>query len=256
MAETRSFYMRDVEYEKMFGLEDRHWWYLGMREIAFSILKSIENNYYFSKVLDAGCGTGGILNYIKKYFLDPIGTDISEKALRLCKTRNLKKLCCADIDSMPFKDETFNLITCFEVLCQRRVCNDEYALKELYRMCKKGGKLLIRLPAFNLLYSLHDKAADTKRRYTKDYLKEKLIKCGFVIRRVTYANTLLFPFELFWRIFAKFFKNNNSTLNSDLNKTNKFLNKLFLYVLTLEKMILKKIDLPFGLSIICIAEKV
>lgn len=248
--------MKEIEYRKMYELEDRHWWYVGMRKIAFSIIKQPANRDNFCYILDAGCGTGGTLGYLDGHVSYAVGIDISKKALELCKIKKIKNLCCADLGSIPFKDKSFDLITSFEVLCQKEVSNDETVLNEFYRISKKRGKLLIRLPAYNLLYSLHDIAVDTKRRYTKDYLKEKLLKCGFVIKRITYANTLLFPFELLWRIFTRFFQNNNGTLNSDLNKTNRFLNKLFLYVLVLEKMILKRMDLPFGLSIICIAEKV
>ena len=239
--------MEIKEYGTIFSLEQEHWWYKGMREISFSLLKkkTIGKNL---RILDTGCGTGFNILELKKYG-KVYGIDFSREALRFCKIRNLRNIHLGTIENLKFKNNYFDIITSFDVIYHLGVKNDLKALKEFHRVLKKGGYLVLRVPAFNFLYSGHDKVVHTKRRYTKKELSGKMESAGFKIERMSYLNFFLSPFVLIARLL------NRDKEQLEITKTNPHLNKILFLVLALESKLLNFIDFPFGVSIIALARK-
>src|SRR3989344_89356 len=236
--------MEKSEYQTMFDLEEDNWWYRAQRNITEVLL----DKFFVGtgKVLDAGCGTGFNLIFLKK-FGEISGVDISDDAIKFCKKRNLniKK---SSIENLPFKNNFFDLITSFDVIYHKGVIDDQNAINELYRVCKKNGLLFLRVPAFSFLYGSHDRQVHGIRRYDKQGLKIKLEKAGFKIEKSTYANTFLF----FPTFLLRFVEKDAG----DINKVNFLLNKFLFFVLNFEKYWLKYFNFPFGVSLICIARKV
>ncbi len=80
--------MDPKEYEIMFSVEDRHWWYVGMERITIMLVSHCYPHRRDLHILDAGCGTGAATGY-----LAPCGTvtgcDLSRLALRFCQKRGL-----------------------------------------------------------------------------------------------------------------------------------------------------------------------
>ena len=239
--------MEKEEYFNIYNLERNHWWYRGMRYLSFNLIKKYLKNKL--EILDAGCGAGINIIYFMKYG-KVIGIDNSDYAIKLCRKRklNVKK---ASIENLPFKRETFDIITCFEVIYHKAVKNDINALKEMNRVLKKGGILLIRVPAYKFLFSGHDKIVHTKRRYTLNELKNKLVKSNFKIGKISYINSFLFPIIFLSRIFKNIF----GMEDSNIKKTNLFFSKIFYTSLVLESKLLKLFNFPFGVSIIAVARK-
>jgi len=239
--------MEKQEYFNIYNSEKDHWWYKSMRFISFNLIKPyIKKNI---KILDAGCGTGFNMIYLKR-FGSVFGIDNSNYAINLCKKRKLK-VKKASIEKIPFKDNLFDLVTCFEVIYHKAVKDDVKALKEINRVLKNEGLLLIRVPAYKFLFSGHDIVVHTKRRYNLKELKNKLIASGFKIERITYVNFLLFPLIFLQRLINNLF----DIKNSDIQKHNKFINDLLYYILKIESILIKRISLPFGVSIIALARK-
>ncbi len=237
----------------MYEVEDTHFWYQGMRSIA----KTLLNRYLVKKknirLLDAGCGTGKGIIFLQQYGKVD-GFDISKEAVRFCHLRGLKQVITGSIDKIPYKDNTFDAVICFDVLGQREVSNDQKAVKEFYRVLKPGGILLIRIAAFNWLYGYHDVAVHTKQRYNAYQLKKLFKKIQFQELKITYANLFLFPLIVLVRIISRIFGTKGKGA-SDVDHLNPILNKLFYYPLFVESILIRFISLPFGLSIIGVAKK-
>lgn len=113
-----------------------------VRRIAGAVLSGSSVN---SKVLDIGCGDGRFINYLSRAGLESVGIEFSIEALKKAKERNLS-VCLADGHFLPFRDETFDIITCIEVL--EHIFNYADVLAEMKRVCKKQGKMILVVPNF------------------------------------------------------------------------------------------------------------
>lgn len=242
--------MEPSEYDIMCRVQDTHWWYKGMSRIT----KGVINRYYAEgrniRILDAGCGTGAGMAVLKSYGR-VFGFDISEHAVSICKARTQNRLAVASLMALPFQNDFFDLVTSFDVLYYEGV-RDHEALNEFKRVLAPGGKLLVRVPAFDWLRGVHDLKVSTGHRYTIKELSEKFRKCGLITLFVNYANTLLFPFIAFKRLSERWLFHQE---DSDLTFRLGVLEKAFYCCLNMESRIVPKVRLPFGLSLIGLAEK-
>lgn len=246
--------MRIKEYYRNYAYEESNWWFLGMKSIYFSLLNLHINPSSTMKILDVGCGTGGILDKLSHYGF-VIGGDISKEALRFCQTREQKNLIMIDSVYLPFKTNSFDVITAFGVI--EHIEDDLGMLKELYRVSKPGGNIVFLTSAYQFLWSYHDVANEHKRRYNKIEFKQRLFGSGFTIRQISYVNFLLFPFIAVIRVMQKLtFRNKMQAVQRDIFNPPSFINNFLIYLLKFEGFCLKrKINFPFGVSIICVAEK-
>jgi ubiquinone/menaquinone biosynthesis C-methylase UbiE len=245
--------MKADEYNTLYQLERNHWYFITLRNLIFSLLEKRYKSKNDLKILDAGCGTGALLENFAKYG-HVLGLDISDHAIFYCKKRNLNNIIQASVCNLPLKDNKFDLVTCVDVLYSLGGDEDLIALKEIYRVLNTSGRLILNLPAYKFLMSEHDKAVFTKNRYTKAEVAQKLELAGFKVERVTYRNTILFPLLVIYRILKKNSKTTEES-KSDLKPFPSFLNKILIKTLTLENLILKSYDFPFGSSIFCVAYK-
>lgn len=243
--------MEPEEYEKMFTLEDTHWWFLGKRAFVAALLKVIPKKENL-RILDVGCGTGGMSLLLQDYG-DFYGIDLKEDATQRASKRGITRLTLGSALSLPFLAETFDLITAFDLLYHKDIDDDRKALKEFYRVCKRGGHLLITDSAFNFLKSSHDIAVHTRERYSRKVLGERVAGADFRIIRLSYTNFFLFPLIALRRFYKRYFP--STQIKSDMESVNPILNSILFNLLRIEANILEKIDLPFGSSIICLARK-
>ncbi len=92
------------------------------------------------RVLEVGCGTGLIMRRIEDIAKHPIGLDISPGMLRLAVERGLDVV-QGDATALPFDDNTFDVVYSFKVLAH--VQDIDQALREMVRVTKRGGKLVL-----------------------------------------------------------------------------------------------------------------
>ena len=248
--------MDDSEYENIARLEDKHWWYRGMAAISLSLLAPRvapapdRINRGPLRILDAGCGPGGMLAHLKR-FGSTYGVDYHPRAIAHAQTR--APVARASIEQLPFADSLFDLITSFDVLYHRAVVDDTRALCEFFRALKPGGLLLIRVPALEALRGAHDTVVHTRHRYTAPELSSKLRAAGFQISRLTYANTLLAPLIFLRRKFV----NESAHATSDVDLPAPLINRALEAILHLENLFITHtpfIPLPFGVSLFALAQ--
>ena len=240
------------EYEIMYKAEGRHWWYLGMAAITRGVLDRYIGRDKRLSILDAGCGTGAVMGYLQDYGV-PTGVDLSPEALRFCSSRQMPRICQASITGLPFSDETFDLITSFDVLSEAGPVKDEQGLDEFLRVLKAGGHLLLRLPAYSWLRGQHDERVHTRRRYSRRELKSILPAHGFEIVKASYVNTALFPLAVGKRLSERIWK--PSRKGSDLTLSTGLLNSVFKALLSAEAPFVRTTSLPFGLTLLVLARK-
>jgi SAM-dependent methyltransferase len=250
--------MKPQDYEYLYQLEEHFWWFAGMREITASLLNPILSRDADMRILDAGCGTGGMLSFLQRYSgnRDVTGIDFSPTALQFCRQRGQTKLARGSIAELPFTDSTFDLVASFDVLQHVFAQGDLQAIAEFQRVLRPGGIAFVRVAAYQWLRSGHDDAIAVQRRYTLPQLSAAMRDAGFRIRRATYANTLLFPVAAVKRLL--FSPAGSAHPESEVKPWPKglgWVNGLLTLPLKIEAQALKGINLPFGVSAICIGEK-
>jgi len=90
------------------------------------------------RVLEAGCGTGLIMDRLRRAGAAAFGADLSHGMLTLATGRGLRVV-QADIRALPFKDETFDVVYSFKVLAH--VKDAGKAVSEMVRVSRKGGHI-------------------------------------------------------------------------------------------------------------------
>lgn len=243
--------MLKEEYKNIFENQETHWWPQGMKRINISFLNKYLKTKKNLKILDAGCGTGAVLSYLQNYG-QTIGIDISNEALKYAK--QIGQVQKGDVTSVPFKDDSFDLVVCLDVLYHLWVKDYQKALTEFNRVLKKGGILLLREPAFDWLKSSHDLIEYGKRRFSKGKMRRALKTSSFEILKLTYTNFFLFPLILLKRL-PEILGLKKKRAKSDITKMPQILNALFLNCLKTEAFLLRYLNFPIGSSVICVAKK-
>jgi ubiquinone/menaquinone biosynthesis C-methylase UbiE len=145
------------EYTTMFELEDRHWWYNGLREL---LLCHWAQHLWTEcpAVLDVGCGTGANLVGLDDLAARLVGIDFAPEAIRLCRTRGLSCTAVASALALPFGGETFDAVVSCDVLCHSSITDKSVVVREMHRVLRPGGMVFLNLPAYQWLFSSHDRA--------------------------------------------------------------------------------------------------
>src|SRR5438477_2599980 len=241
--------MRRDEYGTMFRVEETHWWYRALHRLIFQALEAELPEWREKEIVDVGCGTGAILKQLGNPEQN-VGIDLAPEAISFCRQRGLNNVRQGDICALPFADASFDAAICSSVLYHQWVGDVEGAVREMYRVLRPGGVLLINVPAFPLLHSAHDDAVMTARRFRKREIRELLQKQNFTIRRLTYWTTFLFPLAVVARTLG------GSKMGRDFDTEEaSFPQRMFSKIMALERNLLRKISLPFGVALLAVARK-
>ena len=244
--------MQQHTYAIMDRVEDSHWWFVGRRAILETFLQQICSAFGTQpsplRILDVGCGTGANLEMLSQ-FGEAEGVDVSDEALDFCRRKGLtvqKGLA----ETLPYKDETFDISTALDVI--EHLDDDIAGLREMHRVTKIGGYSLIFVPAFMWLWGVQDDISNHRIRYTKKQIVDRIEKAGFTVERSTYANFTFFAPILGGRALMKV---TGVKPESENNINISALNGLFGKIFSAEKLWLKNLDFPFGVSIVVVAKK-
>jgi SAM-dependent methyltransferase len=236
------------EYARMVAVEDRMWWFAALHAEMLLALGTAPQG----PVLDAGCGTGGFLRRLRgaRAGTEAIGVDVMPVAAQLARTRAGVPVCVGSVTALPFAANRFAAVVSADVLSHQLV-DEPTALAEIFRTMAPGGTVVVNLPAFQWLYSAHDRAVHTRRRYTRAEVAGLLAGAGFRVSRVKYWNTLLFPLMVIQRkILAR------GAAHSDVHPFPTPIEACFRTVTWIERGLARLgISFPFGGSVLAVGTK-
>jgi ubiquinone/menaquinone biosynthesis C-methylase UbiE len=251
--------MERVEYHRMAMLEATMWWY---RALHARLLDRIARLGLpaGARLLDAGCGTGGLLARLAvlRPDLDLQGLEYDAEAAALARGklphgRDPGKLQVGSVNAMPYGDGQFDVIVSADVLCHAAV-DEPAALAEFLRCLTPGGTLLLNLPAYQWMASAHDVHVHNKRRYTLGQARARLAEAGFIAVSGGYWNSLLFPLMLLHRLMAA--RASSAGEGSDVKPFPAWQDRLFHAVTVIEQRLAGiGLQLPFGGSVWIEAKK-
>ncbi len=250
--------MTPEEYRYLYELEEHYWWFRGMCRITAAILDSYLPTGSL-RILDAGCGTGLMLSWLRncRPGSNSYGVDTSSDALRYCSLRGEKLLAQGSIAALPFPSECFDLVSSFEVLDSFSEDEVRKPFAELARVVRQGGLLLVRVPAFQFLYSQHDRAVFTQHRFRAAEVRARLEEHGLKVECITYANFFLFPVVVVWRWLRRSDRPDPQSDVRPLSRVLRWLNPILAGLFSVEAAWLRHLPfrLPFGVSVLAMASK-
>jgi len=246
--------MENDEYAIMYQIEQTHWWFVGKQFLIKSILRRLyAKGTKERNILDIGCGTGIILKLLSG-FGTAYGMELSPEAIQFLGRRDLKLVVRSDANApIAFRNNSFSAITCLDVL--EHVDNDFFLIKELVRVCKPGGHIIITVPAFNVLWSVHDDALHHRRRYTRNRLLEKVDQLNCKVIKSSYYNTALILPILVVRKLKRLFSKKQVVRSDFFMRIPRWLNALLTFLFTSEICCLQFLSFPFGVSFLLILQK-
>jgi SAM-dependent methyltransferase len=246
--------MRAEDFEYLYNVEENFWWFAAMRDITDAIIGPDIHGTSLD-ILDAGCGTGFNIQHYQKQGHRLFSLDVSAEALAGVRQRGFQKVCQASVTEIPYRSDTFDLVFSFDVVQQLSPENGARAIGEMHRVLKPGGRLFIRVAAFEWMRSSHDEELATQHRYTLPELRVAVERAGFEIRLASYANSLLFPFMVLRRGIKKFGIGRGTDVKP-LPKGLGWIDPIFRRVLAAEaKVLAGGRSFPTGLSVILYARK-
>jgi ubiquinone/menaquinone biosynthesis C-methylase UbiE len=245
--------MKPEEHEIMRAVEDRYWWYQALRQHVADVIEPSGPNF---SLLDAGCGSGGMLAALRERFpqAELSGIDAFERGVQLTAERGLDaRLMTASVHELPFPADSFNFVLSLDVWSHADV-DDALAAHETLRVLRPGGRLILNLAAFEFLKGAHDHATDVVRRYTRPEVRAVLEGAGFIIERLTYWNLSLMPPIALARWLSRR-RIARDEARSDFRPLPALVNTTLKGIAALELSASRHLSLPFGTSVLAVARK-
>ena len=246
--------MKSYEYERNYSLEQRYWWFVGVRAMVRSLLSLTGGNGSLGKVLDLGCGTGALLDQLRGCSAELWGLDVSQEGLKFCAIRGHKKLVLADATRIPFRQNYFDVITAIGLI--EHLDDDQVFLYEVKRLLKPNGRLVLLTSSFPYLWSMHDTANEHKRRYYLRELNRQINEVGFQTIRFSHLNFFLFPIIApLLVLHRKIYGIESGHPERILPPIPSVINVMLTWFLLWEARLMRRVTLPWGISMIGVFKK-
>jgi SAM-dependent methyltransferase len=241
--------MERAIYDQMRVLQEDHWWFAARREILASEIARLPIPKP-AQILEAGCGPGGNLAMLQR-FGEVCAIEPDEASRTYAAERNGVEVRGGFLpQTAPDFGKAFDLVACFDVI--EHVPDDAGAVARLAEYLKPGGFMVTTVPAYAWMWSDHDAAHHHKRRYALPTYRRLFEGAGLKVRRASHFNSVLFPPIAAVRLA----KNATGRTGGDEAMPPAPLNAVLKGLFGLERALLRLGDLPFGVSILLIAEKV
>ena len=235
--------------------EQHHFWFRGFRYFVTPLLERATANRTSLRLLDCGCGTGNNLDLLGRFGL-AFGFDLTASGLEFGRTAGRKRLARASIGSIPFSDASFDIVTSFDVLYSLPDPIEHAAIREMYRVTKPGGWLLVNVAAMEMLRGDHSVLSHEVRRYSRQGLSRLVTGAGFTIDRITYTNAILFaPMALARAVQRARGLSDEQHADDEISVPAAPVNTTLTALLKIESWWLRAVDNPFGSSLLCLARK-
>jgi SAM-dependent methyltransferase len=244
------------EYQKMSEVETSHWWYVTLHHLVLSIAerKQIGKD---SAILDAGCGTGGLLKLLSRHgYVNLTGFDLSETAVSICQKSNLS-VTQLDMLNMAeaYGSERFDLIVSNDTLCYLDEASQVDWTLQCSQLLRPGGILIANVPAHDCFGGIHDRCVGIRQRFTPARVRRIFQGSSLHVRSVLYWPFFLAPAIFLARTIqrARLRREPDIDVKSDIDLPGPRINSLLLALCRVENKLLPW--KPVGSSLIICAEQ-
>ena len=239
--------MERAVYRHMEDLDQRHWWYLGRRQVLAALIDRLARPSPGGRILEVGCGTGHNLAMLKQFGeVDAVELDESVRAIAESRLgREVMSDRLPELRGVP--DRAYDLIGAFDVI--EHINDDRAALAAIARKLRPRGKLVVTVPAHPWMWSAHDVINHHKRRYSKRSLMRLIDQSPLSLDSVGYLNSLLFPLAAAERMASKLTRKQDARLGIPPDPVNRLLTSIF----AAERHLVGRLPLPPGLSLYAVA---
>jgi SAM-dependent methyltransferase len=245
----REYYTRYYTYERT------HWWFRARANILRDRVKKLAGDERSLRILNIGAATGYSSEWLGE-FGEVVSVEYDKDCCVFLNEKLHIKAVNASITALPFDMDTFDLVCAFDVI--EHVDDDLTAVQEMVRVCRPGGTVFVTVPAYMGLWSKHDETNHHKRRYVRRHLRELFRLKSGTIENTSYFNTLLFPMIWLARKVANLLPRSDRAGQraSDFELGNsRFLDTVLYFIFSAERVFLRIIRFPFGVSILLLFRK-
>ncbi len=247
--------MEPGEYAKLAQYEGWYWWYRAQRQALIDAVGALRVRPGV-RVLDAGCGSGRNLIELSRAFrVKAYGLDASAHAAALWNGVSNVHRSLGSVNELPYADASFDIVVSVDVIYCKQVEPDT-AVREMARVLRPGGHLVVLVPAFSWLASRHDAAVHGVRRFTRAGLRSLIVAGRLNVERITYLFAPFFPAIAVARLLGRVRGGSDTSVpQSDLAPLPGWLNNALYAVSCAERHIGRYIPMPIGSTILGIARK-
>ncbi len=241
--------------ELTYRAERTHFWFRGFRRFVGQLLSQAAQGRTDLRLLDCGCGTGANLVLLSRYGR-AFGFDITATGPRFARAQGLTRVARASIGDIPCADASFDVVTSFDVLYGLPDGLEQAAVREMARVVKPGGSVLITAAALESLRGGHGALAREVRRYTTGSLRSLLQGAGLHVVRISYTHCSLFPLVYSVRAWQRWRGGGHAAASdTEISVPSTPVNAVLSAVLAVESWLFARIDMPVGSSVICLATR-
>ena len=239
--------------ENLYHAEEKHFWFISRKKFIYQMMSKYI--HFDAKVIEVGAGTGNVSHYLlEQGYKDVSVGEMHFNGLRYAKQQyGIKECLQFDLFNAPYVDE-YDVVCMFDVI--EHIADENAALKKIYQMLKTDGKIVLTVPAHMWLWNREDAIAGHKRRYSKKYIKQILVKNGFEIVEIKFFFIFITPL-LFLRTVLH--KDSGKAISSKEYhqeiSISPILNTLLLYLSSFENKISRWLPNVLGGSLFVIARK-
>lgn len=248
------------EYRFMYEVEGKMWWYKLLHDkVIYSVIKFSAGKKDI-KILDAGCGTGGLMLRLKNEgFTNVVGFDFNDDAVAFSKSRghNVQKLDITNLEGkLPLS--SFDIVISNDVIYQFNDIVIEKTIGDLLNLLRPGGIFITNNNAFKAFRGIHDIAVGSQKRFIlADFNKYLSNFPNAKIITANYWSLLLSPLILIVRQFQKlklkFNLVNLEKVKSDVEMPSPIFNSIFYSIVKFESKVIP--NSPFGSSLFMVISK-
>ena len=242
----------DERFAKTRRAADAHFWFHGFRRFITDVLGDVAGGRTDLRIVDCGCGVGQNMTLLAPHG-QVVGLELEPVAAAAAREFG-RPIACADITRIPFAENLFDLAVSFDVL--QMVEADVAAVREMARIVRPGGRVVLTLAALDVLAGDHAEVWSECRRYTPRTARELAESAGLRVERVSFAFALLFPLMLMVRTAQRLIRPFRSTpSHTDMDVPWAPLNAALMRLLDGEAALARLVPMPVGTSLIVVARK-
>lgn len=241
--------------ELTYRAEQSHFWFRGFRQYMRPMLARATAGAARPRILDCGCGTGSNLAMLEP-FGDAVGFDLTRIGTEFARDHG-HRVAQGSISHIPFGSAAFDVVTSFDVFQVLPDAVEHAAIREMARVLKPGGRMLLHVAALDILYGSHAALSQEHRRYTAPKLRALVESAGFNIERLSYDHLSLLPLMLPVRLWQR----SNAVDGKiepgedDMAVPMAPVNAALTALVSCEAVALRFINMPIGCSLMCLARK-